>query len=579
MMQHMGASSLAWYYARETGVKDKELMATLEGDVAQERIKWEEADIAIQILEQQLRDDPDNLRARGDYIVALRDKYRMQEVLDQYRILEKSGRPAPFWVTEAVADALLYLREPKAAANYYQRRLQQNPEIPFTAYLGLLSTYIEWRHWPEADQAWEQVLELLKRQKLNDQEAHDALLARGWFFIYEDKLKEAQDFFGAYLERAGLDAGFRSGLGAAYLYRGWPRRALEQFRIAQNVDPKFIPTQLGMATALNDSGHKYEARRLAAELYQKYPSNLHVKDLYETLQVEDMHTLWGDARSTNEWPGVTEYRFRAGAIATVTPVFKVFSDVLHMHSKENSSGQKYAYSWDRVGLGFNWLVLPSLTLTQSVSTDYIKGRDLGSFTKVTWQANDHLKASAAFDSFSLEIPLRARATGVRGKTAFLDLSYHESDLRDYGLILMSNWLSDGNYNPSVLLALDQNVINNPNWKLRLGPAFYYGRYSKNQNYVPYYSPNFEYSMELRPTLELIFYEAYDKKVRSNIYTHIGLYKEWGYGFYPITGITYEQEIKTSKTFGLKFLVGYNLRVYDGEYTNVLDTFLTISKKF
>ena len=103
------------------------------------------------------------------------------------------------------------------------------------------------------------------------------------------------------------------------------------------------------------------------------------------------------------------------------------------------------------GLGFNWIVLPSLTLTQSVSSDYLKGRDLGSFTKVSWQANEHLKAAACFDSFSLDIPLRARATGVKGKTAILDLVYHESDLRDYGLLFTSNWLSDGNYNPGVLL--------------------------------------------------------------------------------------------------------------------------------
>ena len=42
---------------------------------------------------------------------------------------------------------------------------------------------------------------------------------------------------------------------------------------------------------------------------------------------------------------------------------------------------------------------------------------------------------------------------------------------------------------------------------------------------------------------------------------------------------YEQEIKTSKTFWLKWTVGYYARVYDGSYTNVLEAFLTINKKF
>ena len=579
MMQHLGASSLAWLYARQAGVKDQQLMASLRGDVAQERIKWEEYDVALQILESELRENPGNFRARCDYIVALRDKYRMQEVLDQYQMIEKSGQPAPFWVTEAVADALLYLKRPQEATKFYRLSLAQNPQAPFNSTMGLSSTYTELREWDNADQSWEQVQDLLKRQKLNESEAYDAVVGRGWYYIYQDKLREAQDYFDNYLKQAGLDSGFRAGLGTVYGFRGWPRRALEQFRIAHNEDPKNVPAQLGIAACLNETGYKYEARRLAAELYQKYPRDLHVIDLYENLRVEDMHTFWGDARFTREWPGVVEYRFRTGAIATITPLFNVFTDIMHMHSSENSSGQKFAYSWDRLGGGFNWRLLPSLTLTQSVSSDYLKGRDLGSFTRVNWQANDHFSAAASFDSFSLELPLRARATGVKGKTANLDLSYDESDLRNYGMALTSNWMSDGNFNPSVILFMDQNVINNPNWKLRLGPEFYYGRYSKNANDVPYYSPNFEYSLSLKPTLQIVWHDMYDKKIRTNIYTHIGIYKEWGYGIYPTTGITIEQEIKLSKTFSMKATVGYNLRVYDGEYTNALDGFFTLVKKF
>ena len=57
-------------------------------------------------------------------------------------------------------------------------------------------------------------------------------MARGWYFIYQDKLKEAQDYFDNCLKQAGLDSGFRAGLGQAYYFRGWPRQALEQFRIA-----------------------------------------------------------------------------------------------------------------------------------------------------------------------------------------------------------------------------------------------------------------------------------------------------------------------------------------------------------
>ena len=56
----------------------------------------------------------------------------MQEILEQYEDHEKSGRPAPYWVTEVVADALLYLKRPREAVKFYQLRLKQT-RIFFTA--------------------------------------------------------------------------------------------------------------------------------------------------------------------------------------------------------------------------------------------------------------------------------------------------------------------------------------------------------------------------------------------------------------------------------------------------------------
>jgi biofilm PGA synthesis protein PgaA len=580
LTQHMGAPTLTLQYAREAGIKDKALLETLIGDVAAERIRWEEYDVAIGILEQELQEDPNNYRARCDYILALRDKYRMKDALDQYQILEKSGRPAPYWATEAVADALLYLKRPKEAEKFYKITLERSPlKAPINTYLGLLNTYIELREWDQGDQARDRIEDFLKHRKLNFVEKYEAWVALGWYLIYKDQLQEAQDYFDAALQEAGLNPGFRSGLGDTFYFRGWPRKALEQFKIALTVAPQDKSTRISKAFALNALNYKYAARELAAELYRKYPYDLHAQNLYETLRVEDMHRVWSDARFVNEWPGVTEYRFGGGAEVTITPLFKLFSTILHMHSLEETDNTKYAYSWDRLGFGFTWIMLPSVTITQSASWDYLKSGDLGSYTKVEWRANDYFKATASFDSFSLDIPLRARATGIKGKTALLNLDYRESELRDYNLVLLSNWLSDGNFNPGILLGFDQNIINKPDWKVRLGPEFYYGRYSKDPNVVPYFSPNFEYSLMLRPSLQVTHYNRYDKLIRSNLYTHVGLYREWGYAFYPIAGVRYEQEIKASKTFWLKWSVGYYTRVYDGEYTNAVDGFLTINKKF
>ena len=106
-------------------------MLALKGDMAVDRFKWDEYNMTLLLLEDILKTDPQNFRARADYILVLRKKNRMKEVLEQYKILEKSRRPPPYWVTEAVADAHLYLRQPREAAKFYLITLGKKPVNPF----------------------------------------------------------------------------------------------------------------------------------------------------------------------------------------------------------------------------------------------------------------------------------------------------------------------------------------------------------------------------------------------------------------------------------------------------------------
>ena len=141
--------------------------------------------------------------------------------------------PATYQANEAVADALTYLRRPREAERFYKVMLDQNPSAPFKACIGLFTTYTTLREWKKAEDVWERIDDLIKNNRVNWMERHEALTARGWFLISQDRLKDAQDYFEARLQEAGLDPGFRAGLAHVYEDRGWPRKALEQFRIAE----------------------------------------------------------------------------------------------------------------------------------------------------------------------------------------------------------------------------------------------------------------------------------------------------------------------------------------------------------
>jgi tetratricopeptide (TPR) repeat protein len=579
LLRHMGNPGFALQYAREHGVEDRELSQTLNREAAVDRINWDEFDEAVRVLEQELAADPANVKARADYVVALSKKHRMKEAVDQYAIVEAAGQPISPEVTEAVADAFAYLRKPGEAGKLYRIMLEQSRSLPFKAEMGLFNTHTTLRNWKKAEDAWARINDLLEGGKLNWMEKHEALTSRGWFLISQDRLEEAQLHFEACLREAGLDAGFRSGLAHVYLHRGWPRKALEQFAIAQNTSPEDLPTRVGMAQALSALDRAREASALTSQLYRTYPYDLDVKDLYETIKAREAPQIAFDSHLINEAPGTTEYRFQLIGTAPITPVFKAFADVLHMHSYENIGAERFSTSWDRGGLGLSWLVVPGLTLTEEGSWDYVKQAEFGSTTKLVWQIKDGLNAEGAYESFSLDIPLRARATGVTGKTGLVGLHYAESDVRDYLLNLTGNWLSDGSFNPTAVLRFEQTIINRPNWKVRLAPQFYYARYSKSQASVSYFSPMYEYNISLEPSLEITHYQLYDKSFKSYVNADIGAYKEHGFRFYPVGGISYTQEIKISKTFSIRWIAGYGARVYDGAYSNVFQLFFGISKYF
>jgi len=209
--------------------------------------------------------------------------------------------------------------------------------------------------------------------------------------------------------------------------------------------------------------------------------------------------------------------------------------------------------------------------------DYQHIRDWGYNTSLAWWPTDPLRLTLNYDSFSLDIPLRARAEGIEGQAASFNLHYHESDLRNYGLGGGTDWFSDHNQYFYGRLYYDQNVFNRPDFKIRVGGELYYGSY-RNQDVV-YFAPSDEISLLGKAGFYWTHYHRYDRKFASALYSRLGIYKQSGNGFYPIGGLTYEQVIETSKTFSLIWNVSWDHKVYDGDSTSVWSGSIHVRKNF
>ena len=89
----LGMISSAYQLAQQEGIKDERFISDLESDMIIDRLKWEEENEAISLLEQQLKDYSENYRVLCDYIVALRKKERMEEVIEQFENVKSMGKP------------------------------------------------------------------------------------------------------------------------------------------------------------------------------------------------------------------------------------------------------------------------------------------------------------------------------------------------------------------------------------------------------------------------------------------------------------------------------------------------------
>ncbi len=110
-LSDLGASSLAIEGAYSNFPLDTKFHDSIRGDMAVDRINWEEPVVAISIL-LPLLEDRENMRAKYDYMVALAENNDMKDCVKAYENLISEGISPPPWVLENVAGAYLYLEQP-----------------------------------------------------------------------------------------------------------------------------------------------------------------------------------------------------------------------------------------------------------------------------------------------------------------------------------------------------------------------------------------------------------------------------------------------------------------------------------
>lgn len=548
--------------------------------------RFVQTDQALAILDQHLagidRSQPSAREferlTRFDRLVALRDRYRMQEVIQEYESLQRQGELFPSYVLSAVADAYNYLQQPEQALAIQQQILVRQPD-DFDAQLALFYSLIELEKFESAyalidglerdQQPW------LQHRGSDGQRLYrpnpeklTAAVTAGVARVYGDQYAEAEDRLTTLHDLAPANLDILRELANVYSARGWPRRSQQTFELGLSLDPGHKGLQIGLAQSYLERRQYRLAEQAISRLYALYPEDRQVNRLHRWWEIHNMQEIRlaaGHQDNSGTAEGSREMLLEG----------RLFSRPFNYNYRLFASS-RYAFAafpegeeiYRRHGIGVEYR-RPDLLAEAELTYNVDGGDELGGRLSLFWELDDHWAIPANVELFSRETPLRALKDNVTADSADLGVIYRASELRSFRLTAQAMDFSDGNFRRSLAAALEQRLLTLPKYKLT-GIVDLYASANSRDDTI-YFNPDHDFSAAL--TLDNLqrLYRRYDRAFSHRLSLTLGNYWQKGFTDDYLAGAAYEHIWEAAERFELIYGYSRYRRVYDGqpEYQNYL----------
>lgn len=597
VLDSLGASDLAVELAREEpNLFSAEEWQRLLGNQGAFAIRWGDlpaeeetgrfagTDRALAMLDRNLgavdrsapAADSFELRTRLDRLVALRNRYRMEEVIGEYEQMKTPPESFPPYVLSAVADAYLYRQQPEEAEALYRSILDREPEN-FNAQLGLFYSLAEQEKFDAAyalvdrmDQAQQPWLEGRRSDgrpvyNSNPQKvtvATTAAVAR----VYGDQYAEAERRLTVLHDTAPANPGITRELANVYSARGWPRRSQQTHELGLRLSPRHKDLQVGLAQNYLDR-REYRLAQLSIDrLYSLYPEDRQVGRLQRLSEIHNMGELrlsagYQDNSGTIE--GSREMLFEGMLFSRpIAYDYRMFLSGRYASAAFPEGDEIYR----RYGVGVEYR-RPNLEAVAELTWNADGGDELGGRLSLLWELDDHWSFPAGIEIFSRDTPLRALKDGVTADSADLGVVYRASELRTLSLTAQVMDFSDGNFRRSLAARLEQRLVTLPKYKLSGIVDLYTSANSKNDTI--YFNPDHDFAAALTLDNRQRLYRRYDRAFSHRLALTLGNYWQKDYSDDYLAGAAYEHIWEAAERFELVYGFSRFRRVYDGqpEYQN------------
>jgi biofilm PGA synthesis protein PgaA len=548
-------------------------------------LRFAETDRALGMLESNLQaalaDQPPAekyaLQARIDRLVALRDRVWMAQVVDEYEALRSEQVSLPGYALQAVADAFLYLEQPRQAGDLYQQVLQRDPQN-YEASQGLFFAYVE-------QEDFERALALAETLCASQAKAShggddpsrfdtELLATMGQWFAGD--LAGAQSRLTPMYNRAPANIDIIGELGGLYGARGWPRRAEETLGLGLALDPAYLSLRTGWAENRLDLAEFSQAEQLIDTLGEEYPEHKSVQRLQRLWQAHNMRELQVSVASG--WSSGSTFGSHDLSLAATlfsAPVGYRYRGFVSTYLDQATfpEGDK---TLQRYGAGIEYRHR-KLYGTAELTWNASGGEKIGTRLAATWFPDDVWSVPVELEVFSRDTPLRALKHGIHADAAGVGVAYRRDELQRWYTNVQFMDFSDDNFRYSVLAGVEQGLIVWPHYRLNGHLDLYTSGNSLTD--TPYFNPRQDADLTLTLENDWLLYRHYRFSFRNRLAVSVGGYWQQDFGTEPTAAVRYEHVWEYSPRFFLLYGVSFARRTYDGDGENQLGCHLELNWRF
>ncbi|MBO9356964.1 poly-beta-1,6 N-acetyl-D-glucosamine export porin PgaA [Bordetella petrii] len=588
-----------------------EQMRRLEGDAAAELVRMADlparnegeryvvADKALARLDTQIaawgqgadvREDVE--RARVDRLSALYSRGRMDEVIREYEQLRAEHVHVPSYVINDVANAYLYMRQPKTAAALLSEMTAGPPAAGKSSAdrladrTGLFYALAESEEIVQAQAVLDEVQNDQEpwiyykgqaRRVPNDRHL-EALRVGAQGTLLAGDTPEAQARYDMLVRQAPNNSGLRVGRADVLLASQRPRAAEQELKMAETLTPRSLAVEVGQGATALELQEWRQADLLSRDVIERYPEDQTARRLARAvavhrkahLQISGTRGIASDSAVAGDGETGIE------AVLYSPPVsenWRVFVGAGYATGKFQEGTARYR--WARSGL--EWRARDVTIEGEASANNYGDGVKPGLRLAGALDLSDAWQLGGSLDWRSRATPLRALNDGVSSNSVGAFARWRDGDQREWTVSTSAAHFSDGNDRLTAGVLGRERLYTTATLNADLGMDVSVSRNSRQGTL--YFNPRAD--LTVLPTLQLtqLLSRRYESVWSHTAMLGAGLYSQRQYGTGSILLISYGQRWQASDVLSLGATATATSRPYDGDREREVILVFDLSVRF